>query len=79
MADRKTLQSRKDLGPFRSLSRLRGAARLRGLQAGRHYNLHWLQSLRSGVRRVERYAVQRDDVRQHLSDDAGGRAGTSGI
>jgi len=56
MADRKRYKPN-DLRPLRCLARPGHAARSRSLQTGRHHHLHWMQSVRSGVRGVERYAV----------------------
>ena len=73
MSDRRTLQIKQisaHPGPIPGGSRARNAARRRCLQADRHHDLHRLQGLRGGLRRVERHAVRRNHLRQHLPDDA---------
>ena len=48
-----------NLRPCRDRSRRRHAARRRGLQTDRHHDLHWLQSLRSRLRGMERSSIPR--------------------
>src|SRR5664280_2915941 len=60
-----------NLGPSWTGRRRGHAAPGQGVQAHRHHHLHRLQSLRSGLCRMERHAVPDDLLRQHLPDDAG--------
>ena len=60
-------QSRATSGPFPAAALQR---ELRGLQADRRDHLHRLQGMRGRLPRMERISVSRDDLRQHISDDA---------
>src|SRR5215472_7414124 len=60
-----------NFGALRSYSRGGYTAQLCSRQADRHDHLHWLQGLRSSLRRMERLSVLGNHVQQQLPDHAG--------